>query len=589
MQSAQSKEGQTLSARFSLLTAIILIAALAAFIPWSLQRQQAVTEQNALNEARTLSQQMDAAWQYIDAIQPIINYDATGRYEFKHVYCATAAKAIAHNFVTLSDYTIRYVRENPRVSGDAPDRFEAQALASFDRETSEYSGTALFEEKPVFRYVVALTVEANCLECHGQPAGEQDVTGFAKEGFQIGDIAGAASIVIPLEQYREATVRNTALEVLFFALLAALLMLAVNIAFRAWVSRPMKTVEAAAEKIAAGDWQAAEEVLHAKATGELASLQRSMSSMATLVKQTQDSLEETVEQRTADLLKTNAMLELRHAQLDDAYRLLQQTNDRLQSAIQHKSAFLSTMSHELKTPITSIMSTLALWEDLLDESGFGKGEVGNAQGDGIARRVAEANESLAKDVSLNSYRLLSMVNNILDAAKTEAQGITPRFENVDLTDVLGQVETMVLPLARIQRIDFDWNVAQDVPIIVSDPDLLHRIFDNLANNAIKFTDAGGTVRMRATFDPATDTVRTTISDTGIGIAPENQEAMFEQFAQADSSSTRPYRGSGLGLSVARQMARILNGDITVESELSKGSTFIVELPLDARDARQAKP
>lgn len=140
---------------------------------------------------RVLAAEAGASWDYIDSIQDRINY-SHGELDFKDVYCSVAGKNIAKRFSEQSDYSIRYVRDNPRSLDDEPDAFEAQALASFALgDATEYYEVVEDDESVTFRYLSKLTIDRGCLQCHGQPAGEKDITGYVMEGMAEGDVAGA--------------------------------------------------------------------------------------------------------------------------------------------------------------------------------------------------------------------------------------------------------------------------------------------------------------------------------------------------------------------------------------------------------------
>lgn len=166
-----------------------------------------------LGEARLLAQQMSAAWDYIDSSQDAINYNADGRYDFKGVYCSVAGKSIARNFTQSTDCVVRYTRENPRTGPDAPDEFEAAALAAFRDGAEEYYAVTTMDGASTFRYCKAIPVKHGCLTCHGEPAGELDETGFPREGYQLGDLAGAVSLAIPMELYEAEAAQRTAANV----------------------------------------------------------------------------------------------------------------------------------------------------------------------------------------------------------------------------------------------------------------------------------------------------------------------------------------------------------------------------------------
>ncbi len=230
-----------LSIKFAVLVITAGIVVFVLYLAWSIQAQKVAMEGQVLSEARVLNLEMNAAWDYVDSIQDQINYN-NGTYDFKDVYCSVAGKSIALRFTRNSDYVIRYARENPRSGTDEPDAFESKALEAFSQNgQSEYYETTDFEGRPAFRYASSLVVENGCLRCHGDPAGERDETGFEKEGMKLGDLAGAASIVIPLEGYEADFVREIVSSSIFFCLLMAVVTVIIWFALRRWVTDPMIT------------------------------------------------------------------------------------------------------------------------------------------------------------------------------------------------------------------------------------------------------------------------------------------------------------------------------------------------------------
>jgi len=149
--------------------------------------------------------------------------------------------------------------------------------------------------------------------------------------------------------------------------------------------------------------------------------------------------------------------------------------------------------------------------------------------------------------------------------------------DVDLRALLGECVRTVEPLVRPGQVEIDWTVAEGAQSLHTDPEKMRQVVLNLLGNAVKFTGRGSVrVEARATGESG---LTIAVSDTGIGIAPEKLDLVFEEFSQADASATREHGGTGLGLAIARHLARLLGGDITVESTIGVGSTFTVTLPL----------
>lgn len=224
-------------------TAVVMVAAV-AYVAWSQASQNAAVESKVLAEARTLNVEMRAVWNYIDDSQQAINVNSDGTYDFKGIYCSMAGKAIAQRFTRESDgYVIRYVRENPRTATDEPDDFEKSALGRFaEGDATEHFQMDANGERPVFRYASVLPIKRNCLVCHGEPAGTPDETGFLREGMELGDVAGAVSITIPLGAYVQEARADLVGSVAFFCLLAAAIALLLALAIRRWVAVPLELV-----------------------------------------------------------------------------------------------------------------------------------------------------------------------------------------------------------------------------------------------------------------------------------------------------------------------------------------------------------
>ena len=257
--------------------------------------------------------------------------------------------------------------------------------------------------------------------------------------------------------------------------------------------------------------------------------------------------------------------------LDDVTQLeenkieLSKAKQTAEAANQAKSDFLANMSHDIRTPMNAILG----FTELL-KRGYGRNEAD-------ARKYLETIHSSGK-------HLLELINDILDLSKIEAGQLeveriacSPHALVREVVDVLGV-------RAREKSITLDFAVEGRIPATIeSDPTCLRRIVTNLVGNAIKFTERGGVrVTLRLAAD-AMETVAVDVADTGIGIAHDKLGSMFDPFVQADSSVTRRFGGTGLGLTISRQFARALGGDIVVASELGKGTTFTATLKTGALD------
>jgi signal transduction histidine kinase len=246
---------------------------------------------------------------------------------------------------------------------------------------------------------------------------------------------------------------------------------------------------------------------------------------------------------------------------------LSQALEASEAASKAKSLFLANMSHELRTPLNAIIGYGEMLEEEIEECG-------NCQ------------ELLAPDlkkIQFAARHLLGIINNILDLSKIEAGKMEVQLEEIDLNSLMAEAIATVKPLIKQNKNNLKIRTPKQTLTLYTDGFKVKQILINLLNNANKFTDRG-TITLTANygFKDGEDWINFSISDTGIGIDDRQLELIFQAFSQADFSHTRKYGGTGLGLTIVKQLCRILGGDILVNSELGKGSIFTVELPVIVR-------
>jgi signal transduction histidine kinase/DNA-binding response OmpR family regulator/HAMP domain-containing protein/CHASE3 domain sensor protein len=238
-------------------------------------------------------------------------------------------------------------------------------------------------------------------------------------------------------------------------------------------------------------------------------------------------------------------------------------NKEIEKAYKVKSDFLSSMSHELRTPLNSII-------------GFSSVLLGPS-GDPLTDDQRMALEKVLK----NGRHLLQLINDILDISKLESGRMTLSVETEEIGTILSNCILLVEPLVQSKRLTLTQDIQPNLPALSTDIVKVRQIIVNLLSNASKFTEKGGISIKVAQGENGI--ISFAVKDSGIGIAQKDFERVFEEFQQVDTSSTRKYKGTGLGLPIARKLARMLGGDLTVDSVLGKGSTFMLTIPAKIPD------
>jgi signal transduction histidine kinase len=198
---------------------------------------------------------------------------------------------------------------------------------------------------------------------------------------------------------------------------------------------------------------------------------------------------------------------------------------------------------------------------------------------GLLKR--EKGQRYAENILTSGNRLLAMINDLLDLAKTQAGKMELHIEQASIAQICESAVSSFSLLARKKKIKMYLEVSPAVPLVVTDAGKVQQVLYNFLSNAVKFTPLRGRIEVRASMVDD-KTVRIAISDTGCGIAQEDQDLIFEQFRQADGSLTREAAGSGLGLAISKELASMLAGSIGLRSEVGVGSTFWLDLPVTLR-------
>ena len=243
----------------------------------------------------------------------------------------------------------------------------------------------------------------------------------------------------------------------------------------------------------------------------------------------------------------------------------------LASANRHKSEFLTNMSHELRTPLNAVIG----FSDVLEQ--------------GMAGSLSDKQREFVRDIRESGRHLLALINDILDLAKVESGRMELDNSEYLLADSLRAALSLVRERAGRHGIGLALEVGEDIGPIVADERKVRQVVLNLLSNAVKFTPDGGRVTLAAQRQG--DAVEVSVTDTGIGIAPEDQAAVFEEFRQVGTDLARKHEGTGLGLALARRFVELHGGTLKLKSTLGAGSTFYFTLPLVSREvaARETTP
>jgi len=280
------------------------------------------------------------------------------------------------------------------------------------------------------------------------------------------------------------------------------------------------------------------------------------------------SSEEELKVQHEELMQSNQELEERSRLLEDKNLMIAERNQEIQQkaeelalSTKYKSEFLANMSHELRTPLNSIL----LLSRLLSEN--------------VEKNLNSDQIESAKVIQSSGTSLLTLIDEILDLSKIESGKMTLDYASLDLHDILSDLNSLFLPIVKEKGLAFKTTVSAKIaPHFEGDRLRIDQVLRNLISNAIKFTKEGE-VRLEIYEDPSDhDRLVFAVVDSGIGIPLEKQKIIFEAFQQADGSTRRKFGGTGLGLSISREIARLLGGEIRLESEVGKGSTFLFIIP-----------
>ncbi len=444
--------------------------------------------------------------------------------EYGRTWQQTWPKALRESRITI-------FRPGSNIPEKMPDdSLSRERMKEFLADPNRKEDNRLMLSRSINQYYGAVRASAGCVNCH-----QASQPGLTEDGL-IGLVR--VELTIPIDDAMERRVHiNRALLISTALATSLLIMSASYLIVRYVIVKPVKHLKEVSDAISAGELNVRSEI---QTGDEFEDLSHAFNRMLRSLVNMQDQLR-----------KANTDLDHKVDELAQANLALYESN-RL------KGEFLATVSHELKTPLHSILG----FSDVLTESG--------GMGDKQIRWVA--------NIRASGEKLMSLITDILDLAKIEAGKMGIRISEFQPLDLCEGLLSMFRPLAEQKKLDLRGNLdaVQDLTAR-QDVGKIQQIISNLLSNAIKFTPEGGQVILSARANDGFLLIE--VADTGVGIAPEEQELVFEKFRQVANLLTRDYSGTGLGLSIVRELCRILGGEVSLESELGKGSHFKVKLPL----------
>jgi len=394
------------------------------------------------------------------------------------------------------------------------------------------------ESKGKYHFYSAIRATDSCLNCHRQRQTENGPVALQK-----GDLIGMAKISLPLETIESARHKANAFVITSEFIKVVLAIVAIYLVVRYVITKPVLHLKKVSDAIAHGNLDMRADI---RTGDEFEELSHAFNRMLRHLVTVQDELREV------------------NADLDGKVDELAQVNLQLYETNNMKNEFLATMSHELRTPLNSILG----FSDVLSN----------------ADNLEDRQKRYVTNIATSGRSLMALINDVLDLAKIESGKMDLHPAEFTVEDLVERQTAAMIPIAERRNIALSWSVRPGLPKLFQDPGKLQQVLNNLLSNAIKFTPEGG--RVRVSGEPrGQQNLALIVEDNGIGIPLDEQERIFEKFRQGKGvpgqtdALTRRYEGTGLGLSIVKELSLLLGGDVHLESEFGKGSTFTVVVPL----------
>jgi signal transduction histidine kinase len=533
--------------------AVLVIIAGALAVPW--QRMEQLTSREPVYEAR-LAADMTLRQAHVQGAATLKTNDKAALWQAAHL-----------QKLHYPPPRIEPLLQPRQVPADSP-AFVAAAIKYFLKHShqNQYGelSTAIHDH-PVYQYAAAVRASVSCLRCHAKwrtwfnphttggpasratdngpkprqqsisPPGSSGGTGMAASR----PLVAVVQVAMPVTPDLDQLLLNRVVIVVSGLIGGSLAIIVFYLITTRLILQPVRVLRNTAEKVAKGDL----DIRSAISTGdEFEQLSDTFNTMLTTLKTSQDQLE-----------ATNRSLDTRVGELA-------QSNTDLFQANRMKSEFLTNVSHELRTPLNAIIGfaeLLSTAKVATDDTRWGR---------------------YIDNILTSARQLLELINDLLDLAKIEAGKIVLRTERINVPDVCESLVNFMRPLAQKKNIELSLSVRAPIPLVTTDPARFQQILYNFLSNAIKFTPADGRVGIAVTTLDARE-VKIAVTDTGPGIAPEHHASIFEKFNQLDASVTRRHGGTGLGLTISKELAAMLHATIELVSDAGKGATFSLTIPI----------
>lgn len=464
------------------------------------------------------------------------------------------------------DLIIKFSSDNPRNPINQASADELRIIEYFNAHPEDSSLTRVISVagKQYQAHFTAKRMVPSCLRCHGEPE-DAPAALLARYGDQasfhrpLGQVVAMDTVAIPLDPVTAALATETRTQTGITVAGLVLLLLSIWLVFRVQISGRLEVMAAHFRSIAGQPDASAILPVEIRGGDEIANLAASFNTLASRLQGTYASLEERVSDRTAELARANVELRCEIADRQRAEQQLQQAKTAAEAAAQAKSEFLANMSHEVRTPMTAILG----YADVLLEPEHVQ--------DAPPERV-----EAARTIKRNGEHLLNVLDDILDLSKIEAGRMTVERMACDPFQVAGDVAALMSVRAKAKRLPFHVDHVGAIPArIHTDPTRVRQILINLIGNAIKFTERGEIRLVVRLVDSGTNPrLQFDVVDTGIGMTAAQVTGLFRPFTQADTSTSRSFGGTGLGLTISKHLAEMLGGDVVlVETQVGVGTRF----------------